>query len=95
MPSNFRREVVSTVPKIIASYNKFRKLLMIINESEYTVYVSKDPQNVVELGIPLFPYESIVFDIADADAPEEAFFAATDAGAAAVRIYESVVSVHG
>ncbi len=92
MPSAFRVERVGTEAKAIASYNPNRKLLMIINESEVTVYISKDPMGVVENGIPLFFYEALVFDVADADEPESAFYAQTEEGTALVRIYESLVA---
>lgn len=91
MPSAFRKENVSSETKIIASYNMNRKLLMIINESENVVYVSKDPQNVMEFGIPIFPFETLVFDVADGDEPEYAFFAQCLEGVAIIRIYENLV----
>ncbi len=91
MPASFRREKVTTEPKAIASYNANRKLLMVINESEVTVYISKDPMNIVEIGIPLYPFETIVFDVADADEPESSFYAQTSEGYAIVRIYEALV----
>lgn len=92
MPSAFRIEYVGSDVKTITSYNPNRKLLMIINESELTVYISKDPSNVTELGIPLFAFETIVFDVADGDEPEYAFFAQTIAGTSKIRIYENLVA---
>lgn len=64
---------------------------MIINESEYIVYISKDPQNVANVGIALYPFEGIVFDVADGDEPEYAFFAQCPQGTARIRIYENLV----
>lgn len=91
MPSAFRKEVVGKEARIIASYNPARKLLLVINESDYTVYISKDPANIAENGIPVYPYESIVFDVADADEPEYAFYAVCPLGTAKIRIYEALV----
>lgn len=92
MPSNFRVEQVGSETKIIASFNQSRKLLMVINESEYIVYISKDPQKVAEEGIALYPYETIIFDVADGDEPEYAFFAVSPMGIAKLRIYENLVT---
>lgn len=91
MPGAFRVEYVTPEAKQIASYNPARKLLLIINESDYTIYVSKDPVGVSETGIPVYPFESIVFDAADGDEPEYAFFAASPSSTAKVRIYEALV----
>ncbi|MEM0506805.1 MAG: hypothetical protein QXW58_06085 [Thermosphaera sp.] len=91
MPSAFRIESVGSEVKTVVSFNPNRKLLMIINESEYIVYISKDPQNVANVGIALYPYESIVFDVADGDEPEYAFFAQCLEGVAIIRIYENLV----
>lgn len=91
MPSAFRVEYVDSVGKAIASFNPVRKLLLIMNESDTTVYISKDPQNIVTAGIALYPFESIVFDVSDADEPEYAFYAQTVSGTAKLRIYESLV----
>ncbi len=88
---SFRLEYVSTEPRCVATYNINRKLLMITNESEVVVYISKNPLNITESGIPLFPYETITFDVADADAPEEAFYAQTRVGRARLRIYEALI----
>ncbi len=88
---SFRLEYVSTESKCIATYNINRKLLMISNESEIVVYISKNPLSITENGIPLFPYETLVFDVADADGPEEAFYAQTQEGRARLRIYEALI----
>ncbi|MEM2506945.1 MAG: hypothetical protein QXF61_07890 [Nitrososphaeria archaeon] len=64
---------------------------MITNEGETEIYVSKDPQSVNEVGIPVFPFETLVFDVADGDEPEYAFYAQTKVGTSIVRIYENLV----
>ncbi|MEM1726578.1 MAG: hypothetical protein QXD86_05890 [Candidatus Bathyarchaeia archaeon] len=91
MPSAFRKELVTTEAKVIASYNSARKLLSITNESENIIYISKDPQNIVENGFPIYPFETLIFDVADGDEPEYAFYAQTKEGSANVRIYENLV----
>lgn len=91
MGGAFRVEILSVEPKIVASYNPARKLILFINESENVVYISKDPLYVKELGIPLYPFESLVFDVADADEPEMAFYAAATADGSRVRVYEALV----
>lgn len=91
MPGAFRVEYVTPEVRQIASYNPTRKLLLIINESDYTIYVSKDPVGVSESGIPLYPFESIVFDAADGDEPEYSFFCVSPSGTAKIRIYEALV----
>lgn len=90
MPGNFRVVSVGSAVTQIVSYNPNRKLILVLNESDYTIYVSKDPMNVKELGIAVYPFESIVFDVADSDSPEEALYAVSE-GVSKVRIYEAVV----
>lgn len=92
MPGSFRSEVVDGNVKSIASYNPNRKLILIINESDYVIYVSKDPINVERDGIPLYPYEGIIFDVGDADSPEEMLFCVSPEGVARIRIYEALVA---
>lgn len=92
MPASFRTEFVDSTIKCIATYNINRKLLLIINDSESVVYISKDPMYVKENGLPLYPYEIIVFDVADADEPETAFYAQALTGIAKLRIYEALVA---
>lgn len=92
MPSSFRTELVDNVVKAIASYNPNRKLILIINESDYVVYISKDPMNIEKDGIPLYPYEGIIFDVSDADSPEEMLFSVSPEGIAKIRIYEALVA---
>lgn len=92
MPGAFRREMVGTSVKQIASYNPARKLIMIVNDSEYTIYINKDPDGVKENGLPVYAFEIIVFDVADADAPEEMFFAVCESTNCPVRIYEALVT---
>lgn len=93
MPSAFRKEVVVDVVKQIASYNPYRKLILFWNESSAIVYISTEPTYVKENGIPLYPQESIVFDVADADAPESMFFAqCQENSTCTLRIYEALVT---
>jgi hypothetical protein len=72
------------------SYNPRRVFLMIVNESDYTIYISEDPQNVRERGIPIYPYEIIVYDKSDGDRCENAFYIYSDYETY-IRIYEGVV----
>jgi len=84
-----KRKLVEGV-NILASYNVRRVFLMIINESEHTIYVSEDPMNVKENGIPIYPFEILVFDRGDGDRVESTFYAYTDKEVE-IRIYEGVV----
>jgi tagatose-1,6-bisphosphate aldolase len=74
---------------IIASYNEKRKALHVINESEYTIYVSENQNGIKDNGIPVYPFEVLVYDKAEGDATEYAFYAYTDVQVA-IRVYEAV-----
>lgn len=93
IPAAFRKEIVFDKVKPIASYNPGRKLIFFWNNSRYYVYVSTEPTNVKEEGIILYPGEGVVFDAADADPTEGAFYAVCDSEEGCeVRVYESIVT---
>jgi len=72
------------------SFNPRRVFLMIVNDSEVTIYVSEDPSDITSRGIPVYPFEILVFDRGDGDRTESAFYIYAE-NDTYVRIYEGVV----
>ena len=71
-------------------YNPRRVFLMIMNDTESIVYISEDPVNIELNGIPIYPFEVLVFDRGDGDKVEGPYylFCKNDVS---IRVYEGVV----
>jgi hypothetical protein len=73
----------------LVPYNEKRKALIIINESEYTIWVGESQIDLKDKGLPLYPFEVIIFDRGEGDSAQYAFFAYSDVETT-IKVYEGV-----
>lgn len=73
----------------IASYRPRRLSLLIMNDSDYDVYIAPFRDRIREFGFKLMPYSTIIFLEPDGDHPELEYFAYSS-GNAVVRVIEGV-----
>lgn len=73
----------------IAAYRPRRLSLLIMNDSDYDVYIAPFRDRIKEYGLRLMPYSAIIFLEADGDHPELEYFAFSS-GSATVRVVEGV-----
>jgi len=73
----------------VATYRPRRLSLLIMNDSDFDVYIAPFRDKIVEYGLRLFPYSTIIFLEADGDHPELEYFAYSP-GNARVRVVEGV-----
>ena len=86
----FSKQKIKAGETLSIYYNPRRVFLMLINDTESTIFISEDPTRIKELGIPLYPFEIIVFDKGDGDKAEGPFYVYSDQEVE-IRIYEGVV----
>lgn len=86
MPT-FKINVGTEIRKILV-YNEKRTAVAIKSMAGSKVYLSEDPQNVLENGFPLDAGDAVVFRKSDGDMPEKALYACTETGTAELRIWE-------
>ena len=79
---------VTTTVRNIVYFNPKRVALIIFNNGDVTAYLSQDPVNVVENGIPLQPGSSLTLLKVEGDQPEYQWFAQTLTSETELRIYE-------
>jgi hypothetical protein len=73
----------------VAPYRPRRLSLLIMNDSDYDVYIAPFRDKITTYGLKLMPYSTIIFLEADGDHPELEYFAYS-AGNATVRVVEGV-----
>ena len=73
----------------VASYRPRRLSLLIMNDSDFDIYIAPFRDKIRENGFKLMPYSTIIFLEADGDRPELEYFAYSD-GNAVVRVIEGV-----
>ena len=73
----------------IAAYRPRRLSLLIMNDSDYDVYVAPFRDRIVQYGLKLMPYSTLILLESDGDHPELEYFAWSP-GNALVRIVEGI-----
>jgi hypothetical protein len=73
----------------VAAYRPRRLSLLIMNDSDFDVYIAPFRDKIRESGLKLMPYSSVIFLDADGDHPELEYFAYS-LGDARVRVVEGV-----
>ena len=73
----------------VAVYRPRRLSLLIMNDSDYDVYIAPFRDRIREFGFKLMPYSSIIFLEADGDHPELEYFGYSE-GKAVLRVIEGV-----
>ncbi|MEM4024088.1 hypothetical protein [Pyrobaculum sp.] len=73
----------------VAVYRPRRLSLLIMNDSDFDVYIAPFRDRIRESGFRLMPYSTIIFLEADGDHPELEYFAYSS-GSAVVRVIEGV-----
>ena len=85
----YRVYIPARQPVQVAAYRPRRLSLLIMNDSDYDVYIAPFRDMIREFGFRLMPYSTIIFLEADGDHPELEYFAYSD-GDAFVRVIEGV-----
>jgi len=84
----FRQVNVGTVAVQVVPYNPKRTCLSIMNNGDAKVYVSQDPQKILQEGFPLDPGRYISLIKALGDDPTIEIWAQAETGTQDVRIEE-------
>jgi hypothetical protein len=88
--SLFSRQTIKAGEILSIYFNPRRVFLLIVNDSEATIYISQEMTEIKERGLPIYPYEILVFDKADGDKTEGPYYVYSDVDTK-IRIYEGVV----